>query len=81
MRVKVIFFATLRERTGTRETSLELPEGALVADFKTLLLERFPFLAASMGSALVAINREFAFDEQAIPDGAEIAVFPPVSGG
>jgi molybdopterin synthase catalytic subunit len=34
-----------------------------------------------MPSTLIAINREFAFDEQTIPENAEIAIFPPVSGG
>jgi len=27
------------------------------------------------------MNHEFAFDEYLVPDGAEIAIFPPVSGG
>jgi len=30
---------------------------------------------------LVAINKEYAFDQEEIPQGAEIALFPPVSGG
>jgi molybdopterin converting factor small subunit len=30
---------------------------------------------------MAAINREYAADEQVIPEGAEIAFFPPVSGG
>jgi len=34
-----------------------------------------------MASTLVSVNREFAFDENVIPEGAEIALFPPVSGG
>ena len=30
---------------------------------------------------LITINREYAFDEAVIPPGAELAMFPPVSGG
>jgi len=38
-------------------------------------------LQEALDSALVAVNHEFAFDEEIIPAGAEIALFPPVSGG
>ena len=31
--------------------------------------------------ALITINREYAFDEAVVPTDAEIALFPPVSGG
>ena len=32
-------------------------------------------------TVVVAINREFAFDDALIPAGGEVALFPPVSGG
>jgi MoaE-MoaD fusion protein len=81
MKVKVLFFATMRERAGLKETNLELPDGMIVADFKSVLVDHFPGLVAGLPSTLVSVNREFAFDEQSIPDGAEVALFPPVSGG
>jgi molybdopterin converting factor small subunit len=34
-----------------------------------------------MKSVLITINREYAFDDAVVPAGAEIAMFPPVSGG
>jgi molybdopterin converting factor subunit 1 len=80
-RVKVLFFATFREYTGQRSTDLELADDALVRDLRNSLAEIFPRLAAHIQSALIAIDKEYAFDEEAIPDGAEVAVFPPVSGG
>ena len=79
--VKVLFFASLRERAGTRETLLDLPEAARVKDLKVELSSRFEALAPAMDSALVSVNREFAFDEDEVPQGAEVALFPPVSGG
>jgi MoaE-MoaD fusion protein len=81
MTVKVLFFATMRERTGVKDVHLDLPVGIQVADFKILLVEYFPALASAISSAIIAVNREFAFEDQTIPDGAELAVFPPVSGG
>jgi molybdopterin converting factor subunit 1 len=80
-KVKVLFFATLQARAGTASTELELPANANVQDLKQLLIQRFPQLESFLGSTLVSINREFAFDGDIIPSGAEVALFPPVSGG
>jgi molybdopterin synthase catalytic subunit len=60
---------------------LEMPEGAIVEDLKRELAERFPNLKEALPTALVAINRDFAFDDESLIDGAEVAFFPPVSGG
>ena len=81
MVVNILFFATIRERTGVKEAQIELPENSRVVDFKEKLVQQFPGLAEGMSSTLVAVNREFAFDDQVIPEDAEVAVFPPVSGG
>lgn len=79
--ITVFFFATLKDHTGISKTSLEIPEGMLVVDFKTFISKKFPDLKASMDSVLVSVEREFAFDDEIIPNGAEVALFPPVSGG
>jgi molybdopterin synthase catalytic subunit len=78
---KVLFFATLRDLTGVREIIIEFQSGAKIADIKSLLLERYPALNRNMSTMIVAMNHEFAFDENLVLDGAEIAIFPPVSGG
>ncbi len=77
----ILFFATLKERAGTNRAQVELPDGARVKDLKEHLLAAYPGLAAYSGAMLVSMNKQFAFDEDEIPSGAEIAVFPPVSGG
>jgi molybdopterin converting factor subunit 1 len=79
--VRVLFFATLKERAGLTEAHLELPEGARVRQVKKALAERFPGLVEALPSALISVNREFAFEDDLIPPAAEIAIFPPVSGG
>ena len=48
---------------------------------KTQLLLENPALATVLPTALVAVNHEFAFDEDVVPEDAEVAIFPPVSGG
>jgi MoaE-MoaD fusion protein len=79
--VTVLFFASLKELTGVKEIKVELPDEARVEDLKATLVEKYPGLGPAMGSALVSVNREFAFNEESLPPAAEVALFPPVSGG
>ncbi len=80
-RVKLLFFATLRDRAGTRSMELEIPSDLTVQGLKQKISEEYPNLKESMSSVLITINREYAFDEAVIPPNAELAMFPPVSGG
>ncbi len=48
---------------------------------KQQLGSRFPSIKPYLSTCLVAINQQFAFDADTVPDGAEVALFPPVSGG
>jgi molybdopterin synthase catalytic subunit len=79
--VSVLFFASLRERVGEKQIWIDLPEDAYVSDLKFALQMRYPALQPLLATSLVAINKEYVADEQFVPDGAEIALFPPVSGG
>jgi molybdopterin synthase catalytic subunit len=53
----------------------------LVRDLKNRLVGLIPALLPAITTALCAINHEFAFDDDPLPAEAEIAFFPPVSGG
>jgi molybdopterin converting factor subunit 1 len=79
--VKTLFFATLRDRVGVRSVQLHIPAQTNVAVFKILLIEQFPVLRELMGHILISVNQEYVLDDAIIPDAAEIALFPPVSGG
>ena len=79
--VKLLFFATLRDRAGTKSMELDLPADLTVQGLKDKLSKEFPNLKESMSSVLITINREYAFDEAIIPPNAELAMFPPVAGG
>lgn len=80
-RVKLLFFATLRERAGTRSLELDIPADLTVQGLKDKLASEYPNLKESLASVLITINREYAFDEAVIPANAELGMFPPVSGG
>lgn len=79
--VKLLFFATLRDRAGTKSIELDIPTDLTVRGLKDKISIEYPNLKQSMTSVLITINREYAFDEAIIPPDAELAMFPPVSGG
>ena len=82
MRLDVRLFATLKERAQAAHLELELMDGdPTVKDLLAEVVAQRPSLEPSMRSVLVAVNREFAFLEQVLQPGDEIALFPPVSGG
>ena len=76
MEVTVLLFAMLRERAGTRELTIELPDGARVRD----ALDSLGDLAAGL-PLVMAVNREYAPEDHVLDPGDELALIPPVSGG
>ena len=81
----VLYFAWLRERTGTPQESIELPPGVVtVADLVAWLAERSPGHAnafANRRSIRCAVNQNFAEPTTRVHPGDEVAFFPPVTGG
>jgi MoaE-MoaD fusion protein len=82
MRIRVLLFATLRQRAGADSLELDLPDDATAADALAALGQR-DGLAEVIGRLplRVAINREYVPDSTALSAGDELAVIPPVSGG
>ena len=76
MQVTVRLFAQLRERAGTNELSIDLPEGARVKD----ALEELRSVTGEL-PVVMAVNREYANGDSPLAAGDELALIPPVSGG
>jgi len=81
MQIEVQLFATLRDRAGGKTVTVDIPEGATVAQLVERIAAAYPALAESLPTSIVAINQEFAFPPTPIKIGDEVALFPPVSGG
>lgn len=81
----ILYFAWLRERTGTSQEELALPdEVATVADLVDHLSARGPGHAAAFQNRRTircAVNQEFADPASPVRPGDEVAFFPPVTGG
>ena len=81
MELTVRLFALYRERAGTKEFALELPEGATVADLTDAVRERYPRLAPPEVKIVVAVNADYADPEDVLNSGDDVCLIPPVSGG
>lgn len=81
-RIKILFFATLRDKAGLRSTEMDIPPGTTIYQLKARLIEQFPRLDWQlMEHCLASVNQDYRADQDEIPAGAEVAFFPPVSGG
>jgi len=81
MKVCVRLFAVARQLAGRETVEVELPSSATVLDLRDAVQNQFPELAHLIRHVTFAVNTEYAQDETRIPEDAEIACIPPVSGG
>jgi molybdopterin synthase sulfur carrier subunit len=82
MRVRVLYFAAVRDLAGREEESVELPASVrTVADFAGWIPRHHLALAGRMTSVRIARNESFADDREALAEGDVLALIPPVAGG
>ena len=81
MRITVRLFAMLRQQAGWREREFQLPDNATISDAWALIANESPALAPQRDHVRFALNREYVAADQALSDGDELALIPPVAGG
>lgn len=81
MTVTVKFWSYFRDHTGCEETSMNLAEGASLADLHSQVLQQFPKLAGTEKCTLKAVGLDYQDDDFVLSDGDEVSLFPPVQGG
>jgi molybdopterin converting factor subunit 1 len=81
MKVKVKFFAILRERAGTAEVIKEIRDGSTVAALWQTLQQDYPKLNVTGIRLLYAVNQNYVDPDSKLTDGDEVVFIPPVSGG
>ena len=85
MKVRVLYFASVRERLGKDVEEVDLPAGvATVASLRRHLQARGGVWAEALADGKLlrtAVNQDMAQPALAIKPGDEIAFFPPVTGG
>jgi molybdopterin synthase catalytic subunit len=81
IRIRVRYFASLREIVGQSEEMLAVPEATRVADVRALLLDRYPRLQPVIDRCVCAVNRSYVPAETELHAGDELVFIPPTGGG
>ena len=83
--IKVLYFASVRERLNCAEESLEASDNTrTISQMKNLLGSRddqWNKIFSDNNQLLSSVNQVIAKDNQAVNDGDEVAFFPQVTGG
>lgn len=85
VKVRVLYFASLREKVGTEAEEIELPAGiATVAALRNHLRARGGNYEHAFSESVLlrsAVNQDMVQPAAAVKAGDEVAFFPPVTGG
>ena len=81
MKVRLLFFAVLRDIAGSDERELALDEGTTAREVWESLRGSYAKLAAYTQPPMIAINESYAAPDAILRDGDELAFIPPVAGG
>jgi sulfur-carrier protein len=83
MKIQVRYFASLREALGPQEVC-ELPAGATLGALRDQLIAssaRHAEVLARTRAVRCAVAQVMSDESAVVSDGAEVAFFPPVTGG
>ncbi len=81
MKVRLLFFAILRDIAGRDESELVLEEGTRARDVWESLRQTHARLADYVQPPMIAINESYANPDTILREGDELAFIPPVAGG
>jgi len=81
MKIRLLFFAVLRDVAGKSEDVIELPDGARAGDVWQRLRDEHPALRDYIQPPMIAVNESYVGTDEPLRDGDELAFIPPVAGG
>jgi molybdopterin synthase catalytic subunit len=79
--VSVRLFAGLQDLIGEKSVSIELPDGATVAEMREQLGKTYPHVTPFLTTLVCAVDDEYVPTEHRLHDGDDVSLIPPVSGG
>lgn len=81
MIINLKLFAAARQAVDQELLELKLADGATITDLKNELVKQFPQFESMREHLLVAVDAEYAKEDQVLMPDQEVALIPPVSGG
>jgi len=80
-KVTVYLYYHLKEKAGTGQLQLEVPDQTTIRGLKSILISSHPALQPHLGNIMVLIDRKIALDEDVIPSNAQVSFLTPIGGG
>ncbi|MEA2514451.1 MAG: MoaE-MoaD fusion protein [Thermomicrobiales bacterium] len=81
MRIRLRYFAILREALGRSEETREVADETTAGELFDLIATEVPRLAGLKRSVMLMVNQDYVSGDHRLRDGDELALIPPVSGG
>jgi MoaD family protein len=81
MKVRVQFYAQLRDLAGMHQLDMDIEDGATVRDLLQQVYAQQPKLRSHDKSILIGSGLEFVDRNYRLSPGEEISIMPPVQGG
>ncbi len=81
MKIKVLFFSSIKDKLKKSSEEIELENPLTVEDFLMFLKKKYPEIADSLDSVMVAVNEEYVDKGYKLKENDTVAIIPPVSGG
>jgi sulfur-carrier protein len=81
VKVRLLYFAVLRDITGRSEVEVSMAEGTRAGEVWQSMRRDYKQLAAYDQPPMIAINETYATPDTQLRDGDELAFIPPVAGG
>jgi molybdopterin converting factor subunit 1 len=81
VKVRLLFFAVLRDITGRGQAEIAIADGTRAGDVWQMLRRDHAPLASWEKPPMIAINESYASADTPLRDGDELVFIPPVAGG
>jgi MoaE-MoaD fusion protein len=81
VKIRLLYFAVLRDIAGTSTAEMDLPSGTRAADVWQRLRAQHRELTDYAKPPMIAVNEEYVAPDELLHDGDELAFIPPVAGG
>ncbi|MFK8060575.1 MAG: MoaD/ThiS family protein [Polaribacter sp.] len=80
MKITTLFFGITSDLINETQLELTFENAISVADFKSLLMQKYPQLK-NFDSYAIAVNETYATNDLVLKENDVVAIIPPVSGG
>jgi len=80
-KITVNLYYHLKDKAGTNQINLELPDNSTIKELKILLIRDYPALQSQLDNIMTLINQKIAVDEDKIPQNARVSFLTPIGGG